>query len=82
MRSDTNSSADGPCEDERVTDHSPFAGVVPREDAKGAMWVRPEIVVELRFGERTRDGRLRFPRFSRLRSDKAPDEVVDEVIEE
>jgi bifunctional non-homologous end joining protein LigD len=64
------------------TDHSPFAGLVPREDAKGALWVRPEIVVELRFGERTRDGRLRFPRFSRLRPDKTADEVVDEVIDQ
>jgi bifunctional non-homologous end joining protein LigD len=35
-------------------------------------------VVELKFGERTADRRLRFPRFLRLRDDKGPDEVVDE----
>jgi bifunctional non-homologous end joining protein LigD len=57
---------------------SPFVDEVPREDAKGATWVRPEVVVELRFGERTRDGRLRFPRFVMLRPDKSPDEVIDE----
>jgi bifunctional non-homologous end joining protein LigD len=57
---------------------SPFADMISREDARGATWVRPEVVVELRFAERTRDGRLRFPRFLHLRPDKSPDEVVDE----
>jgi len=57
---------------------SPFAGAIPREDSRGAVWVRPEVVVELKFSERTADLRLRFPRFLRLRPDKAPDEVIDE----
>lgn len=57
---------------------SPFTDAVPREDSRGANWVRPEVVVELKFGERTRDGRLRFPRFLQLRPDKSPDEVIDE----
>jgi bifunctional non-homologous end joining protein LigD len=58
---------------------SPFApGAVPREDSRGAHWVRPELVVEVRYGNRTPDGRLRFPRFLRLRPDKTPDECVDE----
>src|SRR5262249_36297582 len=61
-----------------ATAQSPFLDVVPREDARGATWVSPEVVVELRFAERTRDGRLRFPRFRQLRPDKSPDEVVDE----
>jgi bifunctional non-homologous end joining protein LigD len=56
---------------------SPFAGEVPREDARGAIWVRPEVVVEIKYGQRTPDGRLRFPRFLRLRRDKAPEEVHD-----
>jgi bifunctional non-homologous end joining protein LigD len=57
---------------------SPFAAALPREDSRGAVWVRPEIVVELKFAERTADRRLRFPRFLRLRTDKGPDEVIDE----
>ena len=58
---------------------SPFApGAVPREDARGAHWVRPELVVEVRYGNRTPDGRLRFPRFLRLRDDKSPQECVEE----
>jgi bifunctional non-homologous end joining protein LigD len=57
---------------------SPFEAELPRDDSRGAVWVRPEIVVELKFGERTADRRLRFPRFLRVRDDKSPDEVVDE----
>nr|WP_296072927.1 non-homologous end-joining DNA ligase [uncultured Actinoplanes sp.] len=62
-----------------ATRESPFVkGVVPREDAKGAHWVRPELVVEIRYGNRTPDGRLRFPRFLRLRDDKTPQECAEE----
>ena len=57
---------------------SPVVAELPREDSRGAVWVRPEVVVELKFAERTADLRLRFPRFLRLRDDKAPDEVIDE----
>jgi bifunctional non-homologous end joining protein LigD len=58
---------------------SPFtAGSVPREDARGAHWVRPEVVVEVRYGNRTPDKRLRFPRFLRLRPDKTPAECVED----
>lgn len=59
------------------SDRSPFADAVPREDARGAIWVRPQIVVEVKYGQRTPDGRLRFPRFLRLRPDKSPEEVDD-----
>jgi len=59
------------------TDRSPFDGGVPREDTRGAIWVRPEIVVEVKYGQRTPDGRLRFPRLRRLRPDRTPDEVTD-----
>ena len=62
----------------RLSRVSPFPEALPRDDSRTAVWVRPEVVVELKFGERTRDGRLRFPRFVRLRPDVAPDEVTDE----
>jgi bifunctional non-homologous end joining protein LigD len=64
----------------RVTPDSPFvagAQSVPREDARGAIWVKPEIVLEVRYGQRTPDGRLRFPRFLRLRPDMTPEDVTD-----
>jgi bifunctional non-homologous end joining protein LigD len=61
-----------------ATDVSPFAGELAREDSKDATWVRPEVVVEVRYGEQTPDGRLRFPRLERLRTDKSPAECVDE----
>jgi bifunctional non-homologous end joining protein LigD len=59
------------------TDASPFAAGMPREDARGAIWVRPRVVVEVKYGQRTPDGRLRFPRLLRLRPDKPPEEVDD-----
>jgi len=52
---------------------SPFTG-----PAEWGNYVEPVIVVEVRYGEITRDGRLRFPVFLRLRPDKLPSEVVDE----
>ena len=61
-----------------VTNASPFTEAIPREDSRTAVWVRPEVVVELKFAERTRDKRLRFPRFLRLRPDLEPAEVSDE----
>jgi bifunctional non-homologous end joining protein LigD len=58
---------------------SPFAaGVVPREDSRGAHWVRPELVAEIKYGNQTPDRRLRFPRFLRLRDDKTPAECADD----
>ena len=43
-------------------------------------WVKPELVAEIKFAERTKEGFLRAPVFLRLRDDKAPAEVqVDEV---
>ena len=54
----------------------PFAQPLPRLDAKDARWVRPELVVEVRYGQLTADERLRFPRFVRLRPDLTPAEVA------
>lgn len=45
----------------------------PRE--RGAVWVRPAIVAELRFTEWTSDGKLRHPTFLGVREDKSPADV-------
>jgi bifunctional non-homologous end joining protein LigD len=57
-------------------EHSPFAlgGGQPRD----GRWVKPELVGQFGFGEWTRDGKLRHPRYLGLRDDKRPREVVRE----
>lgn len=42
---------------------------------KGAVWVRPELVAEIRFTEWTADGKLRHPTFLGLREDKSARDV-------
>lgn len=59
-------------------DSSPFADPVPREDAKDAVWVVPQVVVEVKYAQVTPDGRLRFPRFVALRLDKTVADCVSE----
>jgi bifunctional non-homologous end joining protein LigD len=57
--------------------HSPFeSDVLP---SRGVHWVKPNLVVQIAFGEWTSAGKLRQPRFLGLRSDKAPHEVVREA---
>jgi bifunctional non-homologous end joining protein LigD len=56
-------------------DDSPFADTVKERDVT---WVEPALVAQIGFGEWTRDGRLRHPRFLGLRDDKAAKEVVRE----
>ncbi len=51
------------------------AGAVP--GGKANHWVRPEIVIEVAYKERTEDGLARQPSFSRLRPDKRPRECTD-----
>jgi len=58
------------------TDKSPFNTRLPTQDAKGVTFVRPELVGEVRYSERTSDGRLRQPSWRGLRPDKEPEEVV------
>ena len=45
---------------------------VPREHARVARWVRPELVVEVEYTAWTRDGRLRHPSYKGLRDDVDP----------
>jgi bifunctional non-homologous end joining protein LigD len=54
---------------------SPFADDV-RE--RTATWVEPRLVAQVGFGEWTRDGRLRHPRYLGLRDDKDAADVVRE----
>jgi bifunctional non-homologous end joining protein LigD len=49
---------------------------VPREHARHAVWVEPELVVECDYTEWTRDGRLRHPSYKGLRDDLDPRAVV------
>ncbi|MBU8819911.1 ATP-dependent DNA ligase [Mycolicibacterium goodii] len=58
------------------TDTSPFNAPLPKVDARGVTFVRPELVGEVRYSERTSDNRLRQPSWRGLRPDKTPDEVV------
>jgi bifunctional non-homologous end joining protein LigD len=51
---------------------------VPRVAAKGAHWVKPELVAEIAFAEFTPDGVLRHASFLGLRGDKDAREVVEE----
>ncbi|MDB5905156.1 MAG: ykoU [Betaproteobacteria bacterium] len=58
-------------------------------EAKGAHWIRPELVAEVEFTEWTNDGTLRHPSFQGLREDKKASDVVreraaptDEIAEE
>ena len=53
-------------------DASPFANPVPDAPAT-PRWVRPEITCEVRFAERTADGRLRAPVFHGLVEDPVAD---------
>src|SRR5215472_12079949 len=49
-----------------------------REEMKNCVWVKPELVVQIEFGEWTPDGHLRHSRFVALREDKNPHEVIRE----
>ena len=41
--------------------------------------MRPRLVAQIAFGEWTRDGKLRHPRYLGLREDKPANEVIREV---
>jgi DNA ligase D-like protein (predicted ligase) len=58
-------------------DESPFTRGRVREP--GARWVHPELVAQVGFTEWTRDGKLRHPRYTGLRTDKDAGQVVRET---
>ncbi len=58
------------------TDQSPFKARLSGPDAKGVTFVEPTLVGEVRYSERTSDGRLRQPSWRGMRPDKEPREVV------
>ena len=60
------------------TKRCPFA-VEPTTN-EAAHWVRPALVVEVKFNEWTVDGKLRQPIFVGLRDDKDPKSVVREPV--
>ncbi|MBV9597187.1 MAG: non-homologous end-joining DNA ligase [Chloroflexi bacterium] len=64
---------------------SPLGEAIPRgaaaSRAGGAgVWVEPRVVVEIKFSERTEDGRLRHPVFLRVREDKPAAEVQPQAV--
>ena len=56
-------------------DTSPFDTALPREIGRRATYVRPVLVGEVRYTERTPDGRLRHPSWRGLRRDKTANDV-------
>ena len=65
--------------DNITIDMMPLAEEPP--DATGAIYVRPDLVAEVQFAERTDDGHLRAPSFGRLRPDKPASEVLRSIVE-
>jgi bifunctional non-homologous end joining protein LigD len=59
---------------------SPFTPAVPPDQARGAVWAEPHIVIEAEFALWTSSGRLRAASFRGLRDDKDPADVIREPI--
>lgn len=57
----------------------PAFAAVPRDIARQARWVRPELVAEVAFAELTPDGSVRHASFQGLREDKSAAQVVLET---
>lgn len=57
----------------------PAFASVPRDIARRARWVKPELVAEVTYAEVTPDGSLRHPSFEGMREDKRADQVVMEM---
>ena len=55
---------------------SPFNPALPRPEARGVTYVRPELVGEVRYAEMTSDGHLRHASWRGLRPDQGPADVI------
>lgn len=64
--------------DARRVPRSPFAGRLP-PGLGDIQFVRPDLVVEVRFSEWTSDGRMRHPVYEAVREDKPPKQVRREA---
>ncbi|MET1041617.1 MAG: hypothetical protein ABWZ90_11310, partial [Acidimicrobiales bacterium] len=64
--------------DDRAIDASPFVDELPPPARRQARFVRPDLVVQVEFGEWTVEGRLRHPAYLHEREDKDPADVVRE----
>jgi bifunctional non-homologous end joining protein LigD len=58
-----------------TADRSPFCDEVPRVDAVGTTWLRPELVVEVASLGVTEAGRLRQPSYQGVRTDLSADDL-------
>ncbi len=59
-----------------TTEDCPFGDEVPEVDGRGAVWVRPEVVVDVAALGETGGGRLRQPSYQGLRPDLDPGDLV------
>ncbi len=55
---------------------SPFAPSASLPATRGVHWVRPRLVIDVGYTERTRDGLLRHPTFLGIREDLEPEQIV------
>lgn len=60
---------------ELVRDTPPFVDELSREELKDMVWCEPAVVVEVEYAEWTPLGRLRFPTYQGIRTDKDPRDV-------
>ena len=58
----------------------PFINPPRGFEAKGAHWIKPQLVAEIAFTEWSNDGALRHPSFQGLREDKKATDVVREQV--
>lgn len=61
---------------ERAVDKCPFDPQPTRMEVRGAHWVRPDLVVQVAYGEWTPEGRLRHPAYLGQRTDKDAADVT------